>query len=390
MKILALAPFPPRRDATHGGGRVVGELLLRLAERHSVALVCLRGTDDPPLDNGIAERIAPFEEIARPSHAPSRWAQRARRVSALARGRPLWEVDCAVPALATRVAEVALSWKPDAVQVYWQVMAQYADAVDPITPLVLIAPEVASVRAPDELQGISARLDAALWRRVERRALGAVDATVVFAEEDRADLLALVPDSRVEVIPFAVEPPEAPLDPLGSDDLVLFVGNFRHTPNVDAARRLAQDILPLVWAERRTARLRLAGAQPPTEIRALAADRVEVAADVPDMAQELQRAAVVALPLRLGGGMRVKALEALGAGKAVVASPLALRGTNLVDGEHVLTCSTDEQFASAIVSLLQRPDRRRVLGENARSWAEVNSRWEPRIRMHEDLLQSLS
>jgi len=385
MRILVLSPFPPRRDATHGGARVVAELLVRLSERHELALVCLRAADEPSVDEALVARLAEVREVAHPVRSSSVWAQRARRASALLRGRPLWDVESASREFSAQVADLTRSWKHDVCQLYWDVMIQYATDV----PTVLVAPEVASLRTVEELRGLSGRIDAAVWRRVERRALANLDATVVFTEEDRAGLLALDPAARVEVIPFAVEPPPAALDPVGEGDSILFVGNFRHTPNVDAALRLGQNIFPLVKSQLPSATLRLVGAQPPPEIRALASSDVEVAADVPDTAAELGRAAVVALPLRLGGGMRVKTLEALGAGKAVVASSLALRGTHVVDRRDVVICESDEEFATEIVALLRGPSRRSELAHAARQWAETHSRWDPLVRQHEQLLQSL-
>jgi glycosyltransferase involved in cell wall biosynthesis len=282
--------------------------------------------------------------------------------------------------------DLTRTWQPDACHLYWVEMAQYADHL----PSVLVAPEVSSTRAADELVGASARVDAALWRRVERRALRDVDATVVFTAEDGADFRELDTTARIEVIPFAVEPTAAPLDPVGEDDVVLFVGNFRHTPNVDAARRLAREIFPLVSAARPAARLRLVGAQPPPSVRALAGERVDVVADVADTTPELARAAVVALPLRLGGGMRVKTLEALGAGKAVVATEVGLRGTGVVDSGGALVAESTGDFARAVVSLLEDRERRRDLGAAARVWAEAHSVWEPYVQRHEDLLRSLT
>jgi len=352
MKLLAVAPFPPRRDATHGGGRVVAELLLRLAARHDVALLCLRGPDDPPADESP---FAHYREVPQSGRNPSVWSQRARRGVALARGRPLRELECSSGELATCMRDLTRTWQPDACHLYWVEMAQYADHL----PSVLVAPEVSSTRAADELVGASARVDAALWRRVERRALRDVDATVVFTAEDGADFRELDTTARIEVIPFA-------------------------------ARRLAREIFPLVSAARPAARLRLVGAQPPPSVRALAGERVDVVADVADTTPELARAAVVALPLRLGGGMRVKTLEALGAGKAVVATEVGLRGTGVVDSGGALVAESTGDFARAVVSLLEDRERRRDLGAAARVWAEAHSVWEPYVQRHEDLLRSLT
>ena len=113
-------------------------------------------------------------------------------------------------------------------------------------------------------------------------------------------------------------------------------------------------------------------------VLALAGESVTVHGDVPDVFPYLDAAAVVAAPIRYGGGMRVKVLEALASGKAMVATPLALEGLAVRDGEHVLVAETDEEFAAALSSLLDAPQKRRADRHRRREWAEAKSR--PRAR----------
>jgi glycosyltransferase involved in cell wall biosynthesis len=134
---------------------------------------------------------------------------------------------------------------------------------------------------------------------------------------------------------------------VGSEDgRLLFVGNFGHPPNVDAAFRLTRDILPAVRRGGLSVQLDLVGDNPPPELREMASPVVNVTGRVPDVTPYLDRASLVVVPLRMGGGMRVKVLEALGAGKAVVASHLATEGLDLVDGQHVVHAETDDEFAA--------------------------------------------
>src|SRR2546422_10461962 len=101
----------------------------------------------------------------------------------------------------------------------------------------------------------------------------------------------------------------------------------------------------------------------------MATANVIVTGPVPDVTPYLDRTAIVVVPLRLGGGMRVKVLEALAAGKAMIASPLAVEGLAVVDGEHAVLAETDQQFCDAIVQLLADPARRAALAGSARAWA---------------------
>src|SRR4029077_21180246 len=184
--------------------------------------------------------------------------------------------------------------------------------------------------------------------------------------------------------------PAAPLNPCGaSAPTVLFVGNFIHGPNVDAALWLMRSIFPLVTRVRPDARLIVVGPNPPNEVTALAAPTMTVTGAVASVLPFLDDATVVVAPLRTGGGMRVKVLEALAAGKPVVASPLAVAGLEVSDGDQLMLGEQDQEFASAIVGLLQNTDARRRLAQSARDWAVRNLSWDHSIAAYEALHDQL-
>src|SRR5207247_6493381 len=114
------------------------------------------------------------------------------------------------------------------------------------------------------------------------------------------------------------------------------------------------------------------GQEPGDQVRALAGGAVAVHASVPDVTPYLEQAAIVVAPIRMGGGMRLKVLEALAAGKAVVASALAAEGIEAHAGEHFLLADDDDQLVEALIALLRNPERRIALGRSARAWAEQN------------------
>jgi glycosyltransferase involved in cell wall biosynthesis len=137
------------------------------------------------------------------------------------------------------------------------------------------------------------------------------------------------------------------------------------------------------------ARLLLVGDRPTRQMRAQAGAHDTITGRVEDVGPYVDAASLVALPIRLGGGMRVKLLEALAAGKAVVASPVAAAGLELADGEQLVLADTDEQFATAIARLLGDPGARVRLGAAAREWALANLSWEDRARRYEQLYRRL-
>jgi glycosyltransferase involved in cell wall biosynthesis len=136
--------------------------------------------------------------------------------------------------------------------------------------------------------------------------------------------------------------------------------------------------------------LDLVGQQPGEDVKALAGDRVSVHASVPDVMPYLDKAAVVVAPIRIGGSMRMKVLEALAAGKALVATPRAAEGIAAVPGEDYLLAANEDAIVDALAQLLQDIERRRSLGNNARRWAEKNLGWQQGVQAFEQLYSDLA
>ncbi len=118
-------------------------------------------------------------------------------------------------------------------------------------------------------------------------------------------------------------------------------------------------------------------------------DSVLVTGRVDDVTPFLAAAAVVTAPISTGGGMRVKTLEALAAGKALVASSLALEGVEVRAGEHALVADDDLAFADAVVALLGDDQRRAALGRAGRAWAETHVDWRQVTAAYDALYASL-
>ena len=388
FRVLFLLPFAPRVDARHGG-RATAAVVSRLAARHDVAVLYLRAPDEGPADAALAERCAVLEEVRLPARPSA--SRRARLLWSVATGRPMQVADTADRGFSRRVRSLAGEFRPDLVHLELERMAWYLDAVDGSTAArVLVAVEAAAEaahdvhRAASGIERIVRYLDWRAWTRFEKASLAAVDTVVCHTDRDGRVLAAAAPaDTPIERIPLRVELPEQPLNPVGSDSGVVFVGGFGHPPNADAARRLAANIFPLVRERCSDAVLYLVGDKPPDEVRRLAGDAVIVTGRVDDVTPYLDGAAVVVAPLRLGGGTRIKVLEALAFGKAVVASPLAAEGVDARDGEHVILAETDTEFADAAVRLLEDPSARANLGARARGWAEATLDWEQTVAQYE-------
>jgi glycosyltransferase involved in cell wall biosynthesis len=133
--------------------------------------------------------------------------------------------------------------------------------------------------------------------------------------------------------------------------------------------------------------LRLVGERPPDTA---GMSYVEAAGWVPNVTPFLDAAAVVVAPARLGAGMRVKVIEALVAGKAVVATPLAVAGLGLEPGRHALVAEPTTAFADAVASLLSDRERRVAVGRAAREWARENLGWNRPLGEYDVLYERLT
>jgi polysaccharide biosynthesis protein PslH len=146
---------------------------------------------------------------------------------------------------------------------------------------------------------------------------------------------------------------------------LLFTGRMNYPPNIDAACFFAQEILPLVRAVAPHARFHIVGADPAPEVRALASEAIVVHGRVTDVRPFLANSEVVVVPVRRGGGTRLKVLEAAASGKPIVSTGLGVEGLDL-GSDDVLIADDAVGFADAIVSLLGNPNTRRALGSRAR------------------------
>ena len=210
----------------------------------------------------------------------------------------------------------------------------------------------------------------AAWRQADR--------VQVFTQRDADALARLEPTlaNAVRVNPFGVDLPQTAGAVEEDSTRVAFVGGFRHAPNVDAALWLATEIMPALRRQSPGVRLSIVGDAPPRAVRELVMSDVEVTGRVPSVEPYVQRAAVVVAPVRLGGGMRVKVLQAMAHGKAVVTTPLGAEGLcGGAAGAPVVLAHNGPEFADAVASLLADSGRRRAVAQRARAFVTRHHSW---------------
>jgi glycosyltransferase involved in cell wall biosynthesis len=189
----------------------------------------------------------------------------------------------------------------------------------------------------------------------ERRAVQQFQHVIAVSANDERLMSAWVDASRITVVPTGVDLERyRPERPAGEPQpLVMFVGAMDWEPNVGAVEYFCRDVWPRVAGEIPDARFRIVGRNPLWRVRALASDSVEVTGRVPSVQEHLREAAVVVVPLRVGGGTRLKIYEAMAAGKAVVSTTVGAEGLDVHHGRDILLADDATTFADAVVMLLR-------------------------------------
>jgi glycosyltransferase involved in cell wall biosynthesis len=246
-------------------------------------------------------------------------------------------------------------------------------------PWILELQNVASARARQELvdepgrrQRWLLRREAANAARAERSLVRAYDRVIVVSDED-ASILGL---AEPLVIPNGVEVPDRPAD-LPAEPTVLLPATLDYRPNVLGARWFCDEVLPRVRSKVPDVRFALVGRHPVAEVVELATrPGVELHADVPAMGPWLAWARVVVVPLWIGTGTRLKALEAMAAARPVVGTPIGLEGLAISDGVQARVVEDPADMADAIVELLTSDASARALAGAGRRHVEARFRWE--------------
>jgi glycosyltransferase involved in cell wall biosynthesis len=381
VNILMVTPMPPRAQAPGAIPVVLYAGLQGLRRQHSVTVVTVAGPE-PGETEAVQELAAEGVPVRAAVRAEPAGRQRWRRRWRLSRQwlggrwpwRTVWFWDAEVQQL---LDDELRRHRYDLIQVEDNAMGVYKYPAR--LPKILTEHEVRQPRRigrpPPRASAwphwLVDELDWQRWPAYQRGVWNKFDRLQVFTPRDAAALGRLAPNlaGRVQVNPFGVELPEAGEPGLQETGHLLFVGNFTHPPNVDAALWLGREIMPRLRARRPDAHLTIVGIFPPPAVLALGGEGVAVLGPVPDIAPYFKRAAVCVAPVRIGGGMRAKVLQAMAYGKPVVTTPRGAEGL-AVDGSPLplVTAEDGPGLAGAIADLLAEPARARALGQSARAY----------------------
>jgi sugar transferase (PEP-CTERM/EpsH1 system associated) len=221
--------------------------------------------------------------------------------------------------------------------------------------------------------------------RFEGQTLRRFDGVLAVSDADRETFARLYPGAArqpVHVVPTGVDttffapgetPPESERNAGRS---LIFTGSMDWLPNEDAMLFFCREILPLIRAEEPDVTLSIVGRAPTPAVRRLASEQgVQVSGRVDDVRPYMREAAVYVVPLRIGGGTRLKIFEAMAMGKAVVSTTVGAEGLPVVGGEHLLLADEPRGFARAVVRLLRDVERRRGVEQAARKLVVEQFDW---------------
>ena len=375
--VTSRLPFPP----TEGHQLRAWHQLRAAAREHRVTLLSLRRPEEQSLPEVLPDiNLEGIHQVALPAlKMPHQIAGLVLR--SLRPGQTLLDLRYRPLALQKRFDQ--LLPQADLVHLDILAVAGLLHRVPAGVPTVLNEHNVESLLA-DKRVAIETRPLQRMLLRLRHRGLenfersGCARASRVLAcsQEDAERLLELAPGCQVSVVPNGVDletfrPGRSGDQQKGS---LVFVGHMGWFPNRDGIEYFITEILPLL-RDRQNLHLEIIGRNQNPSVPAAAEGRVSFAGFVDDLQARVRRAAVFIVPLRAGSGTRLKILEAMAMGKAIISTRIGAEGIGLVDGNSAFLADTPDEFARAIERLLDDPELRQRLGRRARLLAEQHYGW---------------
>jgi len=381
-RILVLSPYLPF-PLSHGGAVRILNLARHLSTRWDLLLLSFRERNDS-VDyqtlSSLFAHVMVVDQDERSAPEPSSPQQVAQFRSR---------------AMSAAIREAAQHYRPDLLQVEYTQLAGYRAAL-PHIPAVLVEHDITfhlheqlfrAASSPPERR--RAREEWDRWRRYESQWLPQYEAVAVMSEQEKqmAVEAGARPD-RTWVVPNGVDTErfQPASEELAGPPEALFVGSFRHLPNLMGFENLRQQILPRLWRRFPHLLLRVvAGLEHETHWRRFAGRpwpppdldrRITVEGFVEDLRSHYRRAQLVVVPLPVSAGTNIKVMEALSCGKPVVSTPVGCAGLELKGEEEILIAGGAEAFAAAIERLLEQPGLARRIGEQGRRVALQRFSWE--------------
>lgn len=367
MNILYICPripYPPNQ----GDKVVIYNQLKFLSKNNKITLLCLvknkKELDGIKYLSGYCGRIEAFKK--RPDLSAFNLA------AAIFSRDPFTVIRYYSPDMKKRSRELIESGRFDIVHVAFYYMGQYAVGDDikvPAGTAVVLNAHNVEYLIYSKFAGLSgsvfAGLEAARVKKYESALYGRFDKCIAFSELDKKDMEGFsgARPERIAVNPACIEPSEAAGQPPEEPNSLVFFGLLSTLPNSDAVKFFCGEILPLIRTEIPDVKFYIAGGGAPKFIKGLGSQPgVRFAGYVPDIRDFIKGKALVVAPLRMGGGTRIKILEAWACGRAVISTPAGAEGVQTEDGKDIIIAERPRDFANAVIRLLKDRQKRDDIG----------------------------
>jgi glycosyltransferase involved in cell wall biosynthesis len=374
-RVLIVSPYLPF-PLSHGGAVRMYNLCRAMSQDIDFVLACFREADD-------TVEYAALHEVFREVYildADEKYADP---------GVPAQVAEYRNSAMAGLIRRLCLARKVDVVQLEYTQMAEYRDCTGAV-PVILVEHDITFTLhrqiAESMPQNPVARKQYELWLAFEREALQCSNAVWTMSERDREIACEYGASRRnTVVVPNGVDLRRfQPARRQNQERILLFVGSFRHLPNLLAFESLCATVMPEVWRSRPDVKLQVIAG--PHHERAVAAagkqnlldhdPRIAIQGFVPDVRPAYRECDVVVIPLPISAGTNIKLMEAMACGRAVVSTAVGCQGLGLLDGSDLLIRESGPEFARAVTCLLGDDYLRQTIATAARRTAEQRFGWD--------------
>jgi glycosyltransferase involved in cell wall biosynthesis len=393
MKILFVSPYLPSRRA--GSPVRLRGLMTNLAKSHSLSIVSLvRPAEDPALLDEVRSYCDLAVTIPNERFGLTGARKRAFQLRTALSTRSSFHAVHHRADFQAALDQVLERNSYDLIQVENCFMTQYRFPRE--LPVVVdehnvdyeILTRTAAVVTAQPRRAFN-QLDALKLRAEEERSWRTADACAVTSPHDEELVRQAAPHTRVAVVPNAVDTEFfTPRATTSEPTTVLFFGTLSYYPNTDGLLSFVRTVMPILRRSHPAIRLLVVGREPPPALVRYASPDITVTGEVDDVRPYLERARVVIAPLRIGGGTRLKILEAMAVGKPVVSTRIGAEGIAVTDQRDILLADEPDAFAAQVGRVLDDDDLARRLGDAARRLVETEYEWGASARKLEALQRS--
>jgi len=378
MRILIVSPVLPYPQ-TSGFTIRVFQFLTLLGRRHEVSLLAYGQPGEADKVTALQKLCAQVDVV--PPRTASTSGKRFAQLASTLSWRSYQTTTHYSPQMQDRLDQLSRRHAFDVIQLETSPLAGFRFSPDSTVALVehdiifeLLYRMYKAERSP--VRRLYNRLEYAKFRRDEIASWRRVDGCIATSSREVPIIRRHAPGVPIMVAPNGVDGSYfAPSDGRVDENTIVMTGFMKTRPNIDGALYFVNAILPLVLQSKPAANFYIVGGSPPEEIRRLASPQVVVTGEVPDVRPYVHKAAVVVVPLRMGGGTRLKILEGLSMEKAMVSTTIGAEGIDVKHREHLLIADEPAAFADAVVHLLSNPAAGGTLARAGRELVDRTYQW---------------